>query len=42
MAASVLFSTGGVAVKAVAFNGWQVAALRSGIAAVALLYLTWE
>lgn len=36
MAASVLFSTGGVAVKAVAFNGWQVAGLRSGIAALAL------
>lgn len=36
MSAAVLFSTGGVAVKAIAFNGWQVAALRSGIAAVAL------
>ena len=36
MAAAVLFSTGGVAVKAIAFNGWQVAALRSGIAAAAL------
>jgi DME family drug/metabolite transporter len=36
MTAAVLFSTGGVAVKTIAFNGWQVAALRSGIAAVAL------
>jgi DME family drug/metabolite transporter len=36
MFASVLFSTGGVAVKSIAFNGWQVAGLRSGIAAVAL------
>lgn len=39
MAASVLFSTGGVAVKSIAFSGWQVAALRSGIAAVALFLL---
>lgn len=39
MAASVLFSTGGVAVKSIAFTGWQVAAFRSGIAAVALLLL---
>jgi drug/metabolite transporter, DME family len=36
MAAAVLFSTGGVAVKSIAFSGWQVAALRSGVAAVAL------
>lgn len=36
MFASVLFSTGGVAVKSIAFNGWQVAGLRSGIAAAAL------
>ena len=36
MAAAVLFSTGGVAVKSIAFSGWQVAALRSGIAAGAL------
>lgn len=39
MAASALFSTGGVAVKSIAFNGWQVAALRSGIAALALFVL---
>jgi hypothetical protein len=36
MSASVLFSTGGVAVKSIAFTGWQVAGLRSGIAAAAL------
>lgn len=36
MGAAVLFSTGGVAVKSIAFSGWQVAALRSGIAALAL------
>lgn len=36
MSAAVLFSTGGVAMKTIAFNGWQVAALRSGIAAAAL------
>ena len=39
MAASVLFSTGGVAVKSIAFNGWQVAGLRSGIAAAALFMI---
>jgi drug/metabolite transporter (DMT)-like permease len=39
MFASVLFSTGGVAVKSIAFTGWQVAGLRSGIAAGALLLL---
>lgn len=39
MAASVLFSTGGVAVKSIAFSGWQVASLRSGIAAAALFLL---
>jgi drug/metabolite transporter (DMT)-like permease len=39
LAAAVLFSTGGAAVKACALNGWQVASLRSGIAAVAILAL---
>jgi drug/metabolite transporter (DMT)-like permease len=39
MSASVLFSTGGVAVKSIAFTGWQVAGLRSGIAAAALLLM---
>jgi len=37
IAAAVLFSTGGVAVKGVAFTAWQVASLRSGIAAAVLL-----
>lgn len=36
LGAAALFSTGGAAVKASAFNGWQVACLRSGIAALAL------
>lgn len=35
--AALLFSTGGAAIKANAFNGWQVASLRSGIAAFTLL-----
>jgi drug/metabolite transporter (DMT)-like permease len=38
-AAAVLFSTGGVAIKAASVGGWQVASLRSGIAAVALALL---
>lgn len=37
--AAVLFSTGGAAIKAVDLTGWQVASLRSGIAALALLLL---
>jgi drug/metabolite transporter (DMT)-like permease len=37
IAAAVLFSTGGVAVKGVAFTGWQVACFRSGTAAIVLL-----
>jgi drug/metabolite transporter (DMT)-like permease len=39
MAAAALFSTGGAAIKACSLNGPQVACLRSGIAAVALLIL---
>ena len=35
--AALLFSTGGAAIKAAAFTGWQIASLRSGFAAVALL-----
>jgi drug/metabolite transporter (DMT)-like permease len=35
--AAVLFSTGGAAIKAEAFDGLQVSAVRSGIAALALL-----
>ena len=38
-AAAVLFSTGGAGIKAAAFTGLQVSALRSGIAAIVLLLL---
>ena len=41
-AAAVLFSTGGAAIKAAAFTGWQIASFRSGVAAVAILLLTPE
>ena len=37
IAAAVLFSTGGAAIKTAVFSGMQVASLRSGIAAAALL-----
>lgn len=37
LAAALLFSTGGAAIKAAAFHHWQVAAFRSGIAATAVL-----
>ena len=40
LAAALLFSTGGAAIKAAGFDGWQVAGLRSGIAAVAVLLLS--
>ena len=39
LAAALLFSTGGAAVKACALTSWQVASFRSGIAAVAMLLL---
>jgi len=39
LGAALLFSTGGAAIKACGFSGWQVAGLRSGIAAAALLCL---
>lgn len=39
LAAAVLFSTGGAAIKATALSSWQVASLRSGIAVLALLVL---
>jgi len=39
VAAAVLFSTGGAVIKATAMTSWQVACLRSGIAAVALAIL---
>ena len=38
-AAALLFSTGGAGIKAAAFTGLQVSALRSGIAAVVLILL---
>ncbi len=37
LVAAFLFSTGGAAVKACSLTGWQVASLRSGIAALTLL-----
>jgi drug/metabolite transporter (DMT)-like permease len=37
IAAAALFSTGGAAIKAASFTAWQVACLRSAIAAVVLL-----
>ncbi len=37
--AALLFSTGGAAIKAVAFTGWQIASFRSGIAALVLLLM---
>ncbi|MEM7052399.1 MAG: DMT family transporter [Acidobacteriota bacterium] len=38
LVAAALFSTGGAAVKAITLSGWQVAGLRSGIAALVLLF----
>jgi drug/metabolite transporter (DMT)-like permease len=38
-AAALLFSTGGAAIKAAEFTGWQVASFRSGVAALALLVM---
>jgi DME family drug/metabolite transporter len=37
VAAALLFSTGGAAVKAASLTGWQVASFRSAIAAIVLL-----
>jgi drug/metabolite transporter (DMT)-like permease len=37
IAAALLFSTGGAAIKATTLNAWQVASLRSVLAAIALL-----
>jgi len=37
VAAALLFSTGGAAIKAANLGGWQIACFRSGIAAIALL-----
>lgn len=39
LTAALLFSTGGAAVKMTSLTGWQVASLRSGVAAITLLVL---
>lgn len=39
VAAALLFSTGGAAIKAVSLTGWQLASFRSGVAALVLLAL---
>ncbi|HEX9671571.1 MAG TPA: DMT family transporter [Thermoanaerobaculia bacterium] len=39
LAAATLFSTGGAVIKAIDLTGWQVASLRSGLAALTLLVL---
>src|SRR5919108_5316537 len=40
IAAAVLFSTGGAAIKAANFTAWQVASFRSGVAALAIWLMT--
>lgn len=39
LAAAVLFSTGGAAIKATELGGWQVASLRTGVAALTIALL---
>jgi drug/metabolite transporter (DMT)-like permease len=39
LAAAILFSTGGAAIKATHLTGWQVASFRSAVAGVALLLM---
>jgi drug/metabolite transporter, DME family len=39
LAAALLFSTGGAAIKATSLTAWQVASFRSGVAALTLLIL---
>ena len=39
LATAFLFSTGGAVIKATSFTGWQVAGIRCGIAALAVLIL---
>ncbi len=39
IAAAVLFSTGGAAIKATTLSSWQVASFRSGVAALVILLL---
>ena len=40
IAAATLFSTGGAAIKAASLTSWQIASFRSGVAAVALWFMT--
>lgn len=40
LGAAFLFSTGGAAIKAAGLTGWQTASFRSGVAAVALWFMT--
>ncbi|MBM3782908.1 MAG: DMT family transporter [Acidobacteria bacterium] len=42
LSAALLFSTGGAAIKAISLSSWQVASIRSLIAAIALLALVPE
>ncbi|MGH7528185.1 MAG: DMT family transporter [Gemmatimonadales bacterium] len=42
IAAALLFSTGGAAIKAAEFSAWQIASFRSGIAAVAIWLMARE
>jgi drug/metabolite transporter, DME family len=39
LAAAVLFSTGGAAIKSCTLSGWQVAGMRSAVAAIAVLFM---
>lgn len=39
LAAALLFSSGGAAIKACSLSGWQIASFRSGLAAMALILL---
>ena len=39
LGAALLFSTGGAAIKAAVFTGWQIASFRSGFAALTLLLI---
>ncbi|HEX4822910.1 MAG TPA: DMT family transporter [Candidatus Polarisedimenticolaceae bacterium] len=39
LAAAILFSSGGAAIKATSLTGWQVASFRSGVAALAVLLM---
>src|SRR5258706_12178150 len=42
LAAAILFSTGGAAIKATQLTGWQVASFRSAVAAIAVLLMLRE